>query len=90
MLILPSVHSAGTDLMIDLTGQGLDAAAVAVFGPAGLTSSNVPGDIEGLYAFTRSGGNSVVQVQGSALGQTGGHAVGVAGFVKAAPLISTT
>ncbi|MFC1661134.1 hypothetical protein ACFL3S_06730 [Gemmatimonadota bacterium] len=68
---------------VRLTGQGFDAAVVAVFGPAGLTYSNVPGDIEELYAFTRSEGNPVVWVPGSALGQTGGHAVGVAGLVKA-------
>ncbi|MFC1574943.1 hypothetical protein ACFL3Z_02570 [Gemmatimonadota bacterium] len=83
VLSLPSEHPTGTDLVLDLTGQGFDAAVVVVFGPAGLTYSNVPGDIEELYSFTRTGGNPVVRVPGSALGQTGGHAVGVAGLVKA-------
>jgi len=83
VLILPSVHPAGRDLVIDLTGQGFDAVLVAMFGPAGLTYSNVPRDIEELYAFMRSEGNPVVRVPGSVLGQTGGHAVGAAGLVKA-------
>lgn len=82
VLTLPSVHSAGTDLVIDLTGQGFDATIVAVFGSAGLTYSNAPGDVEELYAFTRPGQDPVVRIPGSTLDQPGFHAVGVAGLVN--------
>jgi len=83
VLDLSSPHPVGADLVIDLKGQGFDTAVVAVFGPAGLTHSTIPSGIEGFYDLMRPDGVSEVLIPGSALGQVGGHFIGVAGVVKA-------
>ena len=78
---LPLVHSAGSGLNIDLTGQGFDGAFVVVNDAEGnITFDNRPEGIREFYDFTRGEPAGLIEIPGDAFPDAGPYAIGVAGI----------
>jgi hypothetical protein len=82
---LPTAHSAGQPLSVDLAGQGFDSVLVVVLDAASLelSYSNEPADIQELYEFGHGGTGDSVEIPGDAFPGDSLYAVGVAGLVTA-------
>jgi hypothetical protein len=85
-LSLPTEHTAGSPLTVDLTGRGFNSVLVVVIAGDSqqTTYSNEPKDIRAIYDFTH-GDDEVTthEIPGSAFPAAGVYAVGVAGMLNA-------
>lgn len=83
--VVPVNGTAGTDLTIDLSGQGYDNVLVVVLDSTGSVSwTNTPSDITAIYDFARADTVTRVTIPGDlAFDSAGVYAVGVAGMNKA-------
>lgn len=79
---LPASHSTGSELTLDLSGQGFDSLLVVVIDDSGsLTYSNQPQTAREIYNFTHGSTNTnTFSIPGSAFAQNGAYAVGVGGM----------
>ena len=76
---IPTQHSAGTPLVIDLSGQGFGSAIGVVVDATGeVVWTNVPTDVRSLYDAMGSGDVSTLDIPGSAFAANQVYLVGVA------------
>lgn len=87
-LDLPTTHSVGASLDIDISGQGYDGVIAAAYNVTrnNLTWTNLPEEVDEIYAFTHpEEPQEAIRIPAEAFPGKGSFVVGVAGMELADP-----